>query len=82
MVVMETLLKDLCSSCDTHAAHALIDRSTQLNVASLVVCVSFCHFHKMESTSSTLCYLRWRCDLFGVDGVRSALFCGRLLSSN
>ena len=27
---METSLKDLCSSCDTHAAHALIDRSTQL----------------------------------------------------
>ena len=30
MVVMETSLKDLCSSYDTHAAHALIDRSTQL----------------------------------------------------
>ena len=30
MVVIETSLKDLCSSCDTHAAHALIDSSTQL----------------------------------------------------
>ena len=27
---METLLIDLCSSCDTHAAHALTDRPTQL----------------------------------------------------
>ena len=30
MVVMEASLKDLCSSSDTHAAHALINRSTQL----------------------------------------------------
>ena len=30
MVVMETSLKDLCSSCDTHVPHALINRSTQL----------------------------------------------------
>ena len=30
MVVVETPLKDLCLSCDTHAAHALTDRSTQL----------------------------------------------------
>ena len=30
MVVMETSLKDLCSSCDTHASHALIDISLQL----------------------------------------------------
>ena len=30
MVLMETSLKDLCCSCDTHAAHALIYRSAQL----------------------------------------------------
>ena len=30
LMVMETSLKGLCSSCDTHAAHALIDRSSQL----------------------------------------------------
>ena len=30
MMVMETSLKYLCSSCDIHTAHALINRSTQL----------------------------------------------------
>ena len=30
MMVIETSLKDLCSSCDTHIAHALIDRSAPL----------------------------------------------------
>ena len=38
MVVMETSLKDLCSSCDTHAAHALIDRYTQLRYG-IISCV-------------------------------------------
>ena len=34
---MEASLKDLCSSCDTHTAHALINRSIQLRSQELEV---------------------------------------------
>ena len=47
MVVMETSLKDLCSSCDAHAAHALTDRSTQLRYGIFsCVCKFFSIFTK------------------------------------
>ena len=73
MVVMETSLKDLCSSCDTHAAHALIDRLTKLRCGIFSCVRKFLPFHKREATSVTSCYLSWQCDLFCGCGVRSAL---------
>ena len=53
MMVMETSLKDLCSSCDIHAAHALTDSSTQ-EKATPAVCAIFCHIQRGGNISDFL----------------------------
>ena len=65
---METSLTDLCSSFDTHAAHALIDRSTQLRCGIFSCMRNFLPFSQEGGNISYFLLLSWQCDRFGGDG--------------
>ena len=73
MVVKETSLKDLCSLCDTHAAHALIDRSTQLRCGIFSFVRKFLPFSQKGGNISYFMLFVLAVWLFGGCGVRSAL---------
>ena len=54
----------LCSLCDTHAAHALIDISAQLRCGIFSFMRKFLPFSQKGGNISSFIYLSWQCDPF------------------